>query len=135
MFKKWLYQNNNLFFYLLKIHETSILKTNICIIFQAWQLRFSHLVGYGAKYYSYLLSRAIASWIWRQYFEQDPFCRDAGERFRRECLAHGGGLPPRQLVAAALGREVTPQQLAAALVRDLEARNEVVNNVVRNCDS
>lgn len=103
--------------------------------FQAWQLRFSHLVGYGAKYYSYLLSRAIASWIWRQYFEQDPFCRDSGERFRRECLAHGGGLPPRQLVAAALGREVTPQQLAAALVRDLEARNEVVNNVVRNCDS
>ncbi|XP_059485004.1 mitochondrial intermediate peptidase [Neocloeon triangulifer] len=99
----------------------------------AWQLRFSHLVGYGAKYYSYLLSRAIASWIWQQYFEENPFCSDAGERFRRECLAHGGGLPPRQLVAAALGRQVTPQQLASALVRDLEARDKIVNQVVNKC--
>ncbi|CAB3360398.1 Hypothetical predicted protein [Cloeon dipterum] len=99
----------------------------------AWQLRFSHLVGYGAKYYSYLLSRAIASWIWQQYFEENPFCGDAGERFRRECLAHGGGLPPRQLVAAALGKQVSPQELALALVRDLETRHSLVDRVVNAC--
>ncbi|KAK2589248.1 hypothetical protein KPH14_002045 [Odynerus spinipes] len=74
----------------------------------AWQLRFSHLVGYGAKYYSYLISRAIASWIWQTYFQNDPLNSTAGERYRWECLAHGGGKPPSLLVSDFLHKDANP---------------------------
>ncbi|XP_044733789.1 mitochondrial intermediate peptidase, partial [Chrysoperla carnea] len=90
----------------------------------AWQLRFSHLVGYGAKYYSYLISRAVASWIWQQYFEMDPFSRTNGERYRRECLAHGGGKPPRNLVNDLLKKECTPSNLAMALINEIDLKQD-----------
>lgn len=87
---------------------------------KAWQLRFSHLVGYGAKYYAYLVSRAIAASIWRNYFENDPFSRTEGERFRRECLAHGGGVPSKILAKNFLHHDITPEYLAQGLMDDIE---------------
>ncbi|XP_035907531.1 mitochondrial intermediate peptidase isoform X2 [Anopheles stephensi] len=86
----------------------------------AWQLRFSHLVGYGAKYYSYLISKAIASWIWQTYFEQDPFSRNQGEKYRRGCLAYGGGIPSRLLVSNFLGRDINPTNLTSSLINEID---------------
>ncbi|XP_004631168.1 mitochondrial intermediate peptidase [Octodon degus] len=85
----------------------------------AWQLRFSHLVGYGAKYYSYLMSRAVASMVWKECFLQDPFNRAAGERYRREMLAHGGGREPTLLIQGMLQKCPSVDDFVDALVSDL----------------
>ncbi|XP_053631220.2 mitochondrial intermediate peptidase [Cherax quadricarinatus] len=94
----------------------------------AWQLRFGHLVGYGAKYYAYLASRAVASWIWQKYFSEDPFSREKGEKYRCEVLAHGGGKPPRAMVGEFLGREVTPHTMVDALMTDLDQKKAKVES-------
>ncbi|XP_003796765.1 mitochondrial intermediate peptidase [Otolemur garnettii] len=86
----------------------------------AWQLRFSHLVGYGAKYYSYLMSRAVASMVWKECFLQDPFNRAAGERYRREMLAHGGGKEPMLMVEGMLQKCPSVDDFVSALVSDLD---------------
>jgi intermediate peptidase len=44
------------------------------------QLRFSHLVGYGSRYYSYLLARSVASAIWQKNFQNNPYSGEAGKR-------------------------------------------------------
>ncbi|KAF2901156.1 hypothetical protein ILUMI_05032 [Ignelater luminosus] len=99
----------------------------------AWQLRFSHLVGYGAKYYSYLMSRALASCIWQNYFKQDPLNRIQGERYRRECLAHGGGKPPRQLVADFLRKQPTSDVLVDSLLKDIDDKQKQIVEIQRKC--
>ncbi|KAK9888742.1 hypothetical protein WA026_000969 [Henosepilachna vigintioctopunctata] len=85
----------------------------------AWHLRFSHLVGYGAKYYSYLVSRSVAHSIWHNHFQSDPLNRKQGENYRRDCLAHGGGKNPKKLVADFLKIEPSPKVLANSLVTDI----------------
>lgn len=86
----------------------------------AWQLRFSHLIGYGAKYYSYLMSRAVASMVWKQCFYKDPLSRETGERYRREMLAHGGGKEPMLMVEGMLQKRPSVEDFVNALVSDLE---------------
>ncbi|XP_062241415.1 mitochondrial intermediate peptidase-like [Platichthys flesus] len=90
----------------------------------AWQLRFSHLIGYGAKYYSYLMSRAVASMVWRQCFVQDPLNRDMGERYRREMLSHGGAKEPMLMVEGMLQRRPTIEEFVEALVSELNPNFE-----------
>lgn len=96
----------------------------------AWQLRFGHLVGYGAKYYAYLVSRAVASWIWQKYFSEAPFSREMGEKYRREVLSHGGGKPPRAMVGEFLGREVTAENMVDALMTDLDQKKLKVESAL-----
>ncbi|KAJ2028038.1 Mitochondrial intermediate peptidase [Coemansia sp. S610] len=76
-----------------------------------WQSRFTHLIGYGASYYSYLFDRVLAGQIWDRVFHGDqpqqqvvgnPLSRLAGERFKNEVLRWGGGRDPWQSLAAVL---------------------------------
>ncbi|XP_076621467.1 mitochondrial intermediate peptidase [Colletes latitarsis] len=97
----------------------------------AWHLRFSHLVGYGAKYYSYLISRAIASWIWQTYFQADPFNRTAGDRYRKECLSHGGGKPSSKLVSDFLNKEASANNFAKSLLNEIDMRTDEAQKVKR----
>uniref|UniRef100_A0A8B9LCH7 Si:ch73-1a9.4 n=1 Tax=Astyanax mexicanus TaxID=7994 RepID=A0A8B9LCH7_ASTMX len=88
---------------------------------EAWQQRFSHLVGYGAKYYSYLMSRAVASMVWKQCFLKDPFSRTMGEHYRNKMLAHGGGREPMLMIEGMLQKTPTTEDFVNALVLDLDA--------------
>lgn len=85
----------------------------------AWQLRFGHLVGYGAKYYSYLVSRACAHSIWYKLFAKDPLCRSAGEHYKETLLSVGAGKPPRLIVESVLDEKISPEFLASCLLKDV----------------
>jgi len=86
----------------------------------AWQLRFGHLVGYGAKYYAYLISKAVAASIWQRCFLDDPFNRSWAEKYRRDLLGHGGGKPAKQLVEGFLETEVTADLLVKSLINEID---------------
>ena len=45
---------------------------------------------------------------------------------RAECLAHGGGKPSHQLVSDFLQREVVPEDLADAVVAEIDTKTEVL---------
>lgn len=87
----------------------------------AWQLRFSHLVGYGAKYYAYLVSRAVASATWSRLFADEPLSRTAGEKFKREVLVHGGGKPAQQIAEDVLDRRVDANFIASSVIASFAA--------------
>ena len=64
-----------------------------------------------------MMARSVASAIWQKSFQSDPWTREAGVRYRDECLAHGGGKPSHLLVGDHLGCQLAPDQLAAALIQ------------------
>lgn len=69
----------------------------------SWPGKFGHLYSYGALYYSYLLDRAIASKVWTELFEENPFDRKAGEKFKNEVLRWGGSRDPWLCISKVLG--------------------------------
>ncbi|XP_072939851.1 mitochondrial intermediate peptidase [Epargyreus clarus] len=100
----------------------------------AWQHRFSHLIGYGAKYYSYLISRALAWSVWKRHFEAAPLSRAAGTALRRGVLRHGGARPPQEILQEYLGIEITPNNLALALAEELDYHKDNLDRVFRIID-
>ena len=93
-----------------------------------WCLRFNHFYGYGARYYSYLWSRAVSSLIWTNCFKHDPFSRESGERLRT-MLKYGGGLPAKRLVHDMLGFEPTITDLVEALCHDITEHRQRMKDI------
>jgi thimet oligopeptidase len=66
---------------------------------------FAHIAGgYGAGYYGYLWSRAVATDM-RTAFVGDKLDPKVGARFRSTVLAEGAQKPPQQIVKDFLGRD------------------------------
>ena len=86
-------------------------------------------VGYGARYYSYLLARSVASNIWQKFFQENPYDSEKGAEFRENCLAWGGGKPSPKIIGDILGHDVNPQQLAEALIKEIEEKQDMIRKL------
>ncbi|MCK9686012.1 M3 family metallopeptidase [Scleromatobacter humisilvae] len=70
---------------------------------------FAHIAGgYGAGYYGYLWSQAVAADM-RTAFASDKLDPKVGARFRATVLAEGAQKPPQQVVKDFLGRDGSSQ--------------------------
>ena len=56
---------------------------------------------------------------------------DSGKTYRQECLSHGGGKPSHQLVSDLLGRNIQPEDLSDALIKEIDDKNEAVKEFAR----
>ncbi|CAN1159049.1 Mitochondrial intermediate peptidase, mitochondrial [Linum perenne] len=63
-----------------------------------WEARFSHLLNYGAGYYSYLYARCIAATIWKKLCKEDPLSLATGTAIRTKLLQHGGAKEPAEML-------------------------------------
>uniref|UniRef100_A0A1D1YPQ1 Mitochondrial intermediate peptidase n=1 Tax=Anthurium amnicola TaxID=1678845 RepID=A0A1D1YPQ1_9ARAE len=63
-----------------------------------WHTRFSHLINYGAGYYSYLYAKCFASTIWQEVCSDDPLSPTTGSFIRTKFLQHGGAKDPSDLL-------------------------------------
>lgn len=71
-----------------------------------WHTRFSHLINYGAGYYSYLYARCFASTIWQQVCQEDPLSPTVGAAIRSKLLLHGGAKDPANLLRDFVGDNI-----------------------------
>ncbi|XP_074562600.1 mitochondrial intermediate peptidase, mitochondrial-like, partial [Curcuma longa] len=71
-----------------------------------WHTRFSHLVNYGAGYYSYLYARCFAATIWHNICHEEPLSLDTGSILRERFLKHGGAKHPVNLLNDFIGNGI-----------------------------
>ncbi|KAK3009814.1 hypothetical protein RJ639_013939 [Escallonia herrerae] len=70
-----------------------------------WHTRFSHLLNYGAGYYSYLYAKCFAATIWEKTCKEDPLSLATGSALRSKFLQHGGAKDPADLMNDLVGGE------------------------------
>ncbi|KAL7107300.1 hypothetical protein ACP275_06G045800 [Erythranthe tilingii] len=72
-----------------------------------WHSRFSHLVSYGAGYYSYLYAKCFAATIWQKKCKEDPLSVEAGSALRSKFLQYGGAKDAPAILDDLVGNSVT----------------------------
>ena len=88
-----------------------------------------HLANYPGNYYSYTYARILATVIWNQHLDADPFSRSAGQRIR-DTMARGASAPP-----AALLKELVPDLSADALMAALDSSRSKGKDEVKAADA
>lgn len=71
-----------------------------------WHTRFSHLINYGAGYYSYLYAKCFAATIWEKVCYDDPLSLSTGTAIRTKLLQHGGAKDPSDLLRNFVGDSI-----------------------------
>ncbi|KAJ4828412.1 Mitochondrial intermediate peptidase [Turnera subulata] len=71
-----------------------------------WQIRFTHLLNYGANYYSYLYARCFAATIWQNICQDDPLSLTTGVALRTKLLQHGGAKDPAEMLNDLVGEGI-----------------------------
>ncbi|KAK4799886.1 hypothetical protein SAY86_025251 [Trapa natans] len=94
-----------------------------------WQLRFSHLLNYGAGYYSYLYAKCFAATIWKNLCQEDPLSSVCGTTLRTKFLQHGGGKEPADLLIDLVGNGILKKCDGGGLVPDISSLCEEMNLV------
>eukprot|EP01063_Lacrimia_lanifica_P013604 TRINITY_DN20241_c0_g1_i1.p1 TRINITY_DN20241_c0_g1~~TRINITY_DN20241_c0_g1_i1.p1 ORF type:complete len:705 (+),score=262.64 TRINITY_DN20241_c0_g1_i1:64-2178(+) len=72
-----------------------------------------YLLNYPANYYSYTYSRILATAIWQQHFDKDPFSKAAGQKLRK-ALEYGASAPPAVMLQGLLD-DISPERILASL--------------------
>ncbi|KAM0875877.1 hypothetical protein ACQ4PT_036528 [Festuca glaucescens] len=90
-----------------------------------WHTRFSHLINYGAGYYSYLYARCFATTIWHEVCQDDPLSRSTGSALRDKFLRYGGAKDPSALLKDFVGDSVI-RNAGGGIIPDISSlRKEV----------
>jgi thimet oligopeptidase len=76
---------------------------------------FSHLTGYGPRYYGYLWSRVYSFDLFARIKELGLLDRSVGDHFVETLLSKGGSRPPHELLVRFLGRAPQNDAFYAAL--------------------
>ncbi|KAL8539610.1 hypothetical protein ACS0TY_001278 [Phlomoides rotata] len=88
-----------------------------------WHAQFSHLVTYGAGYYSYLYAKSFAATIWQKICKDDPLSLDAGSALRSKFLQQGGAKDPTIILDDLVGNSAIRNQ-NGGIVPDISSLSE-----------
>ncbi|KAF8008679.1 hypothetical protein BT93_K2367 [Corymbia citriodora subsp. variegata] len=83
-----------------------------------WQARFSHLLNYGAGYYSYLYAKCFAATIWQKLCQDDPLSLTTGTALRTKFLQHGGAKDPSEMLNDLVGGSAIVKNCNGGIVPD-----------------